>query len=126
MAPVLKRLFVMRKKGFTLIEIIVSTVILALVIAGLTNIFVVGKRRIVFARSKMQTAELGRLFLDPLQNQVRQDEWASNCLGSNTGCPTSPQNISGMNYAPTYNISNVSGTNLRRVTVIINWNETAP
>jgi len=133
-APIVKKQLSFNEelvRGFTLLEIIVSTVILALVIAGMANIFVVGKRRIVSARSKIQGAELGRLFLDPLQGQVRQDQWGSNCLSNNTSCSQQPQPLDNINYTPAYNISTISvgvGNTLllRKVKVTITWNETAP
>lgn len=116
----------MNKKAFTLLEIIISTVIMALVTAGLAHIFVIGKRRIIYTRSKMQTAELGRLFLDPLQKDVRQDLWLTNCLGAETGCPGA-ESLDGITYTPTYTIDDIlmGGTNpsLRKVTVTISWDE---
>ena len=112
----------MHKKGFTLIEIIVATFVLALVITGLAYVFLAGKRHILHTRSKIQAAELGRLFLAPLQMDVRQDEWSSNCLSAGTGCP-GIQAIDNISYTPTYDITDVSGTNLRKVKVTINWTE---
>lgn len=121
---------IMNKKAFTLLEIIVSTIILALVIGGLANVFVVAKRRIVYSRSKMQTAELGRLFLDPLQSQVRQDEWGANCLtGRDCSAESQTQTLDNIPYTPTYETSallvdaqNPQGR-LRKVKVTISWDE---
>jgi prepilin-type N-terminal cleavage/methylation domain-containing protein len=118
----------MYKKGLTLTEILVSTVILALVALGLTNVFVSGKRQIVHSRARMTTAELGKYFLDPLEMDVRQDQWGNNCLSSNptTGCPTTPQSIDNITYTPAYTINNVTGTTLRKVKLTISWNEPQP
>lgn len=112
----------MHKKGFSLIEIIVATFVLALVITGLAYVFLAGKRHILHTRSKIQATELGRFFLAPLQIDVRQDEWGSNCLSAGTGCP-GVQAIDNITYTPTYDITDVSGTNLRKVKVTINWTE---
>ena len=115
------------KKGFTLIELLVSAFILALVMSGLTYVFFAGKRHLGHARSRIQAAELGRLFLAPLQMDVRQDQWTSNCLGSSTGCPTSTANdvtVDGINYQPTTVVTqNFSGTTLSKVRLTINWTE---
>lgn len=123
----------MKKTGFTLLEVIIATLILALVIGSLANIFVVGKRHILYSRSKMQTAELGRLFLDPLQAQVRQDQWGNinHCLSTNAGCPAGAQTLDSIPYTPTYDITNVNvgvGNTLplRKVKVTISWNESMP
>jgi prepilin-type N-terminal cleavage/methylation domain-containing protein len=70
-------------KGLTLVEIIVAMVLLAGVMAGLTNVFVSGSRYVLHSRSRLSSMELGKFFLDPLQNEVRQDTW--NTGGLRTG-----------------------------------------
>jgi len=117
----------MDKKGLTLLEIIVSVLILALVMTGIANIFLAGKRHLGHTRSKIQAAELGRLFVAPLQKDVRQDKWGSNCLSAGSGCPGA-QTIGSITYTPTYAISDVnvgvgSTLPLRKVKVTIKWNE---
>ena len=125
----------MKKGGFTLIEIIVATLILALVTTGLAYVFLAGKRHIQHTRSKIQAIELGRLFLAPLEMDVTisertsgaQNGWGqiNNCLssdGTSPGCPGA-QTIDNISYTPTYNISGLPGTTLRKVKVTINWTE---
>ncbi len=152
----------MQKKGFTLLEIIIAALILALVTTGLAYVFLAGKRHILHIRSKIQAAELGRLFLDYLPMHVRQDIWnnslvdhppppvdTDNLIGLNGNYrstnidlakfPEHPEystytvlslleepNLDGMSYYPTYSITSVSGTTLRRVKVNINWSEPSP
>jgi len=120
----------MNKKGFTLIEILIAAFVLALVITGLACVFVAGKRLILHTRSRMQAAELGRYFLSPFQMQVRRDQWASNCLGSGTGCPSTPTDditIDGTRYKPSSTVTqNYSGTTLSKVKLTINWDEFTP
>lgn len=115
----------MNKKGFTLIEIIVAAFLLALVTTGLAYVFLAGKKHLLHTRSKIQAVELGRLFLAPLQMDVRQDQWVtnSNCLKGDIGCPPA-QTVDNITYTPTYSISDVSG--LRKVKVTINWTEPTP
>jgi len=113
--------------GFTLVEVLVAVIILALVTTGLAYVFLAGKRHMLHTRSKMQAAELGRLFLAPLQMDVRQDQWASNCLGAGTGCPASPANdvtVDNITYEPATTVTqNFSGTTLSKVKLTITWNE---
>ncbi len=142
-------LFNMNKKGFTLIEIIVGAVILALVMAGLASVFLASKKYIVHSQSRMSGGELGKVFLDYLQMHVRQDTWdnvATNALSVTTapnvprycdapsgnpqqpGCPTQAQRTLDPSisvYTARYDIdANVSGApNLRRVKVTISWTE---
>lgn len=119
----------MPKKGFTLLEIIVSLVILSLTVAGLANIFVSGKKWLLHARSRMTAGELGKYFLDPLQMQVRQDTWSSTCLGTGTPANCPDQTIGqaqglDRNYTASYTANpNSPITNLSKVKVNITWTE---
>ncbi len=109
--------------GFTLLEILVAVLIMAQVMTGLAYVFLAGRRHLAHTRSKIQAAELGRLFLAPLQMDVRQDQWGSNCLSSGTGCP-GPETIDNISYAPTYaRTLNYPITNLNKVKLTITWNE---
>ncbi len=119
----------MSRKSLTLIEILVSTIILALVLAGMANLFVSGKRWLLHSRSRMAGAELGKLFVEPLQMDVRQDTWnTTSCVGTGntSNCPNTNQTLDNMQYNATYSITDVNGTNLRRAQVTINWTEPSP
>lgn len=113
----------MRRRGLTLLEIVVATIILALVIVSLANVFVLGKRYVLHSRARMAGGELGRFFLDPLQMDVDQGSWGNNCLSTEAGCPGA-ENADGRLYTPTYDITNNSPvTNLNKVKVTIHWDE---
>jgi Tfp pilus assembly protein PilV len=116
--------------GFTLMEVLISALIMSLVMTGLVNIFLAGKRHILHSRSKIQAAELGRLFLAPLQMDVRKDLWSGNCLGSSSGCPSTPANnisIDGITYKPSTTVNqNYAGTTLSKVKLTITWDEISP
>jgi len=138
------------KKGLTLMEIIVATVIFALAVAGLMNLFVAGKRYILHSRSRMSGGELGKVFLEPLQMSVRQDTWgqAGNSL-TNTptgglycdgvpghtqlpGC-SADRTLDGVPYAAKYEIDAAptptgaaTPPELRRVVLTVNWSENKP
>lgn len=117
----------MNKRGFTLLEIIIATMLLASVMAGLMAIFVAGKRHVIHSRERMTGGELGKLFLDPVQMAVRQDTWdaAGNVLkiGSTSAVPTKVNNV---DYTGEYDVNAVAGTDLRRVKVKVNWTELSP
>ena len=118
----------MNKKGLSLLEILIAALILTLVITGLVSIFVSGKRLVLHSRARISAGELGKFFLDPLENRVRQDEWGFNCLSNNAACNPQQETVGPITYNAVYNTSDVLGTNppLRRVTVNIGWNETPP
>lgn len=117
--------FIVDRKALTLIEILVAALILAIVMAGLVNVYIASRRYVIHARLRMTGGELGRSFLEPLRMEVRQDSWGSNCLSNSAGCPSS-ETIDNIGYNSTYNINDVAGTNLRRVTVSIAWTEPNP
>jgi hypothetical protein len=130
------------KRSTTLFEVIISTLIFALVMAGMASVFVAGKRHVLHSRERMTSAEMGKLFLDPLQLYVRQNDWdsASNGLRlvggnyttycdsvaghtQNPACP-SERKVNNIVYTAEYNLSYPTGTtNLRRVTAKVGWTE---
>jgi prepilin-type N-terminal cleavage/methylation domain-containing protein len=113
----------MRKRGFTIIEIIVAVVLIALMSLGMTGIFIAAKRHVQHSRSRVSGGELGKVFLEPLQMQVRQDQWASNCLGAHS-CNPLTVTIDNIGYTGTYSVTdNVVADRLRRVTVNVTWSE---
>jgi Tfp pilus assembly protein PilW len=113
----------MNKKGLSLLEILVAGLILTLTLAGLLNIFVAGRRWVLHNRLRMTGGELGKYFLDPLQMDVRQDEWNNRCLGGGLNCPAA-QTIDGVEYAPTYTRNlNTPIPNINRVRVDISYTE---
>lgn len=121
----------MRKKGFTILELLISAMILALIVAGLVSIFVTGKRYAVHSTSRIQAAELGKYFADPLQIQVRQDTWTAvgNCLGTGN-CPAQTWTIGAIGYRADFTwtnvVSGIPGNTLRKVTTRITWTEPGP
>jgi len=107
------------KKALTLLEIIISVMILSLVVTGLVNVFVAGKRFIQHSRFRMGAVEIGKQFVDPLQDYVRQDTWDTACFGNN-----SLENATNGTYKAAYLISNLSNnTTLKRVKTTIYWTE---
>ena len=108
------------KKALTLVEIIVSVVILALVITGLANVFVAGKRYIQHSRMRMAGGELGKEFLDPLQAYVRQDTWDGGANFINVDA-VSKAGATVDDYVSSYDIKalDLPAANIRKVKVTI-------
>jgi len=114
------------RKGLTLMEIIISVTILSMLMAGFLSIFISARRQTKHSRARTTAAEIARNFLEPLHMQVRQDEWATNCLGSGSNCPSSPANdvtLDSITYRPTLTISNIAGTTLKKARIRIDWSE---
>jgi len=112
----------------TLLEIIIAMIIISLVVAGLAGVFVAGKRHLLHSRERIVSSELGKLFMDPFQLDVRQDTWdqAGNKLNVAAGVALEAQKINNTDYSAAYDVTEVSGTDLRRVIVNVNWTELTP
>ncbi len=119
----------MDRRGVSLIEVLVSAVLLALVLAGMASVFITGRRNLLHIRARGAGGELGKYFLEPLQADVNQATWGSNCLTAGTGCPGAVQ-LPPVTYTPSYTTADVSGwvgnSHLKKVKVTITWNEPPP
>jgi prepilin-type N-terminal cleavage/methylation domain-containing protein len=116
----------MRKNiGFSLIEVLMASVIFSLLMLGMVSVFISGGKNIVHARERITSAELGKLFLDPLQVYVRYYDWVSgNELSVDvTDHSGGSQVINNRTFSETHDVSAVSGTDLRRVISTITWDE---
>ena len=68
--------------GFTLVEIIVSLVILSMIMAGLANLFFAVKGYNILMGSKIKVGELCRYFSAPLRLDARADTWGNSPVGN--------------------------------------------
>jgi len=114
-------------RGISLLEIVIAMVILALVLVGLVNVFVMSKGYIAHSRSRISAGELGKQFLDPLQAYVDQSTWeeaGGNNLSRDHNFTGSKTIVNNIEFTPQYNVTaGPAGTELRKVTVNITWNE---
>ncbi len=105
-------------------EVMVSAVIFSLVMLGLMNVFIAGNKHIIHTRERITSAQLGKFFIDPLQENVRQDIWgAGNELAVDGTYSGVPQIINSRSFTESHVVSAVAGTDLRRVVTTISWNE---
>lgn len=132
--------------GLTLMEIIISTIILAVTLAGMTSLFVSSKKWLIHSHSKMAGAEIGRVFLNPLHMYVRQDSWGDSdnalSLQGTRYCDQAHPSlqmpgdfcqhlqaetiIPGTPFEAKYDLDTVSATALRKVRVTVRWTEKGP
>ena len=126
-----------KKIGFTLIEVVVAALIFTLVMVGLFSLFAGGNKHIIHARERMTSAELGKLFIEPLQAYVRQDTWdqPDNDLNLSASLVDfTSENVNNRSFSGKYTVfdgnpvggaydSALLNTNLRRLTTTITWTE---
>ena len=109
-----------KQNALTLIEILISTVVLALVFLGLLNLFMSGRKFLEHSQSRMGGGELGKIFIDPLQVQVRQSDWVA-LGGTGTGnqlelnkLVTYAQALNGITYTATSTVYTVDSAGILR------------
>jgi len=137
-------------RAFTILEIVISSIIIAITVIGLSGIFATGKKYISHARYRMVGGELGQLFMNPFQNYVSQNELTN---GADNGwnrpnnpltqqavarycdsvgghiqqpfCPPLADRImGGVEYSAKYEVMNHPSTaNIRKIITTITWNE---
>ena len=99
----------MKSKALTLVEVIISMVILSLLAAGLTKVFVSSGQWLFHGRALMTGTAVGKSFLDPLQLQVSQGSWnGGTCLTSDGSVCGAPQaSLNNIPYTATYAVTPV-------------------
>ena len=116
-------------RGITLLEIIVSLVLLSLVMAGMANLFVSSKRWTGHSGSPLAGSGLSGQFLSGDKFNVSQDNWdtdAANCLNGSS-CPDVTIPVGAVIYTAHYAVTKPFGIeSLRKVVLNISWNENTP
>lgn len=114
----------MKKQGFTLVEIMVSLVILALLASGLFSVFVSSRYLVARTKRRLMATEIARLEIENKRaGIIRADCWYNascapvgswyNCNSSNYGSFTVDCR---MDNGP-------GGADYRKMTVRVRWNE---
>lgn len=117
------------KKGFTLTEVIVSMVILALLAAGFFSAAVSGRKLTWRSRMRFTAAEIAHRRLEELRANVRADTWnlaASplNPSGAWTAWVASPENPA---FETRYVVSSINApfvSDARNISMQVRWNDT--
>lgn len=127
----------MDRKGLSILEILVSSLLLALVITGLANIFVAAKRYIFHSRARVTAVERVKSCLEPLQMQVAQSSFVpdpgdpSLWLWNPSTFGPWLDNSTVTTYSPGYSIlpmdldsdPDTRTSEINRVDLTINWDE---
>ncbi len=120
--------------GFTLVEIIVSLMILLVTVAGVYASFVAAQRYTISAKHRIAAVNFARKQFEELRPYVRQDTWNNNTAGvnllyaPNTGSPQIYPPVSvdlsnGWLANVSYNVASTDTTTNRTVTVNVTWTE---
>ena len=125
----------MQKKkpsGFTLVEVIVSLLILLVTAAGIFASFVAAQNYVLRSKRRIAAVNFARQKFEELRPYVRQDTWTNSTSGANLlyAPETSSQSYSKpFSFGGTwdgllnYTVTNTVNTALRAVSVTANWTE---
>jgi len=110
-----------KRKALTLVEILVSAVLFASVVAGFLSVIVSTKRLNARSTHRMQAVYAARQILESLYEDVREDQWDANGLTLGNGT-TVTKMVDGIIYTINYVVSDAPGE-VRQVDVNVTWQE---
>jgi type II secretory pathway pseudopilin PulG len=107
----------MTKKNFTLLEVIIATLILMMSFGSLLASFVAVRKYVGRTHYRLTAVNLIRGVMEDLYNDVRAD--SVNWVPGNKGLPD--VNLDGTNYTRSFNVSKVSGYDYLQVDVTVTY-----
>ncbi len=114
------------KKGFTLIEVVVATLILAVLAAGVAGAFWSGQHFLSRARHRVQAFNFAMEALDRLRSnyQYLDEEMSvgSGYLASGIGCSIAGE-MAAMAPDFTYDVTEPQVNGYKQVRIRVHWNE---
>lgn len=111
-----------RNQGFTIVEVIVATLVFALAAAGIFATVSALNRPAGESMEEVTAAFLGKRILEDLRRDVDAEDWNSGELVNGTTYAMNAVTIGGITYTPVYTVENdPNGTSARKVTLNIIW-----
>lgn len=109
-----------RKQGFTIVEVVMASIIFALTAAGIYTTLSALRQPAGESARDVTAAFLGEQFLQSMRNEVDQSTWNSGrlTLGNHTETPVI---INGITYSIAYTVSADSLSDARKVVLNISW-----
>ncbi len=132
---VLPNLRIMKKKkqgGFTLVEVIVSLLILLTTAAGIFASFTAAQNYVLRSKRRIAAVNFARQKFEELRPYVRQDTWTNSTSGANfLYAPESSTQLYSepFSFSSTwtgllnYTVTNTVNTASRMVSITANWTE---
>ena len=93
----------MEKRGFTLVEVIVASLILVFTVAGMLFIFASEKAALERAGRRIQAMDFARQTLEQLKNEVRADTWLTGTISAGTHNTEAFLSLSGYKLGDSFN-----------------------
>jgi prepilin-type N-terminal cleavage/methylation domain-containing protein len=122
-----------RNRGLTLVEVIISALILAIVAGGMLHIFSIGKGMISVTGRRVQATDFASQTLEELKNEVNAEDWANDTgrLGSGIDIPDplGSGELASFGGDRNYTVQNIDAdgagesVDYKSVTVTVDWTE---
>jgi prepilin-type N-terminal cleavage/methylation domain-containing protein len=117
----------MKKKGFTLVEVMVSLVILALLAAGLFSVFVSARYLVERSKRRLAATEIARAEIEKNRQHIRADRWDNASYPSLFPADGTWRACASTSY-PGYTVDcrvvqGPAADSYRKVTVRVRWSE---
>ncbi len=118
-------LLMKNKSGFTLVEIMVSMIVLALLSSGFFSILVSARYLTNRSQWRMRAIEIAREEIENKRGLIRADTWYTPgsvlwASGNWSGSYLSP---SDPHFLVRYKVESVPGCDCRKMTVQVQWND---
>lgn len=126
----------MKESGFTLLELIISILILSIVVLGSTFLMISVNNQVDTAKHRLQAFNQAQAVVDKLRFYVSEDPDYPTDAGTilpDTATNLSPGQITGLTTNPiipginlplwSYDVNLVSSTDCKMVNVIVTWEE---
>ena len=114
--------YLCKKNGFTLVEIMVSLIILAMLAAGLFSVFISSRNLVARSKRRLYAAEIARREIERRRHLLRADNWS---LFNPTGSWSVCNGTVYPNYTVECRIDPGPATteDYRKFSVRVRWNE---
>ncbi len=115
----------MRKDGFTLLEIMVSSVILALLAAGMFSVIISSRYLVARSKTRVMAVEIAKAEIERMKSLVDANTFYNSGFFNATGVWRAWDSTTYSPYSVRYRVDNGTGTaTYRKVTVQVAWNDT--
>lgn len=121
----------MNKSGFTLVEVMVAAVVLALLATGLFSVFASSRNLVSRSKRRLVAVEIARTEIETHKQHIREDRWNNPAYpavfpadGNWRACASAAYVYSGIAYNVDCRVDpGPTADSYRKVTVRVRWNE---
>jgi len=121
----------MRTRGFTLVEVMVAAIILALLAAGLFSVFASARNLVSRSKRRLVATEIAKAEIEKNKQHIRADRWDNVSYpavypanGVWRSCASAAYTYQGITYNVDCRVDpGPTADSYRKVTVRVRWNE---